>query len=177
MKKMIEKIKCNSLFTSLQEIGGGKEFHGEGNALIHTLLVYEAAVKEFGEGHEMTLVALLHDIGKINFADKAEEELSYQKENGDWAYPNHARSGAQHLGLFIKEQDDPELFARVKWYLENHIKPLYWKGKTTPMPKGCKLSNLFRLALCDLEGSYAQDTKASEALKYKIQTLIFNCED
>lgn len=143
------KVLNTPEFKKLKTIGGHKVYHLEGNAYDHTMLVWEAAKKMFGEGHFMTLVALLHDIGKIY--------TSVCNGPGDWTYPNHAKGGAENLDKFLDRDEDPELFDAVQWYLANHIKPLFWKPGKIDFSRGvndlCKAGWLRDLALCDIAGS------------------------
>lgn len=155
MKTTVEEILANPEFQRLGEIGGHKVYHLEGSALVHTMMVYDEAVKMWGEGHMMTRIALLHDIGKIY--------TSIRHGDGDWEYPDHAQCGSFRgiLCKFISEQDDE--FREVQWYIANHIKPLFWRGRVLEdewakvmrsAPSGrCTVENLVRLALCDVRGS------------------------
>ena len=137
----------------LTEIGGGQVYHQEGNALTHTLLVTEAAIKLFGDDKVMVLSAFLHDIGKI--------ETGYEKPNGDWAYPGHSEKGAEILSYVYSTQNED--FIKVQWYVRNHIKPLFWKNLkdveiiSETAPEGCSVRNLAGLAYCDLMGSWSAE--------------------
>ena len=137
----------------LTEIGGGQEYHQEGNALTHTFLVTEAAMKLFGDDKLMVLSAFLHDIGKI--------ETGYEKPNGDWAYPGHSQKGAEVLHYVYDESNED--FKQIQWYVRHHIKPLFWKSSeeraelAKTAPEGCSIRNLAGLAYCDLCGSYSRE--------------------
>ena len=135
----------------LKCIGGHVKYHREGNAYQHSILVWRAARKIFKGNKTMQIVALLHDIGKI--------ETSVRNGKGDWSYPNHAKVGGEILDKFIP-RDHPH-FEEIRWYIQNHIKPLFWKSVddaqkvAKDMPEGCTIQNLAKLALCDLQGSHA----------------------
>ena len=137
-------------FQKLREIGGHKVYHLEGDAYTHTMLVMLQAIKLFGIDSPMVLVAELHDIGKIY--------SSICHSPGDWSYPNHAKIGAENLDKFLPVSH-PEFF-NVQWYIANHIKPLFWRGKdlkivisSMQVPEGCSIVALAELAICDILGS------------------------
>ena len=137
-------------FQKLREIGGHKVYHLEGDAYTHTMLVMLQAIKLFGIDSPMVLVAELHDIGKIY--------SSVCNGPGDWSYPNHAKIGAENLDKFLPVSY-PEFFS-VQWYIANHIKPLFWRGKdlkivisSMQVPEGCSIVALAELAICDILGS------------------------
>lgn len=139
----------------LSTIGGHKVYHLEGDALIHTcMVVYE--MKKLNPSPFMIKLAYLHDIGKIYTS-------IYQGDDG-WIYPDHSTCGGLRgiLCKFISESD-PD-FKKLQWYITNHIKPLFWKGKFNSfqeindgqlkyIPEGCSLEVLRDLALCDIRGS------------------------
>ena len=89
---LIDQIMQSNEFQKLKQIGGHKQFHLEGDAFYHTMLVVKAAERKFGKGHFMVLVALLHDIGKIY--------TSVCNGENDWSYPHHSDGGAKRLGNF-----------------------------------------------------------------------------
>ena len=97
----------------------------------------------------MNVIALLHDIGKI-YTGKP-------KDDGDWEYPYHASCGALHLMEFLPDNlaDCTEFQIRAKFYIENHIKPLFWDKKGFP-EKTNQTINLAKLAICDLKGSFSK---------------------
>ena len=137
-------------FQKLREIGGHKVYHLEGDAYTDTMLVMFQAIKLCGIDSPMVLVAELHDIGKIY--------SSVCNGPGDWKYPNHAKIGAENLDKFLPTSH-PEFF-KVQWYIANHIKPLFWRGKnlgeaisSINVPEGCSIVALAELAICDILGS------------------------
>lgn len=138
------EIIDSPIFQQLQKIGGGRQYHQEGSAFVHSLLVFNNSL-EFWQDSPMNIIALLHDIGKIY--------TGRQKENGDWEYPNHCKVGAEHLLEFLPEElVDNEWFIRnANFYISNHIKPLFWKEYPE---HSIENENLARLAICDLRGSY-----------------------
>jgi hypothetical protein len=149
-------------FQKLREIGGHKVYHLEGDAYTHTMLVVLHAIELFGIESPMVLVALLHDVGKIY--------TSVCNGPGDWSYPNHARAGAENLDKFLPTSH-PEFF-KVQWYIANHIKPLFWRGKdlgeaisNMNVPEGCSIVALAELAICDVKGSKSVEPQ-SELLNF-----------
>ena len=151
-KYLIEQLLQNEEFKKLELVGGHTTYHLEGDALTHTLLVAEFAKQRWGKYSLMHCVALLHDIGKITHHVKHGE--------GDFTYPHHSDGGAEELGNFISE-DLPE-FEEIKWYVYNHIKPMFWAYNLTRDQAKAELhgnfddqmfNNLIGLVICDLKGS------------------------
>jgi hypothetical protein len=138
------KIITNPEFQKLQEIGGGQEYHQEGSAFVHSLLVFHNSF-EFWGNTPMNIIALLHDIGKIY--------TGRPKENGDWEYPYHAKVGADKLELFWPKELGKAWFDNAQWFIGHHIKPLFW----VDYPEFCiENVELAKLAICDLKGSYSK---------------------
>lgn len=173
----VKKLLNPREFLRLTTIGGHKRYHLEGNALEHTKMVVKEAEKKFGADHFMCMVALLHDIGKIY--------TSFCHGQDDWTYPNHSTIGAEdeYLSRFVDRKNP--MYGVYKWYILNHIKPLFWmnavnEGKelkpileeilaTVPITnkRFCTLENLRDLALCDIRGSISKvdQTNLIEYLK------------
>lgn len=154
-------------FNKLASIGGHKIYHLEGSALTHSLMVFEEACEMFPRDYEMQIIALLHDIGKIY--------TSVCNGPDDWSYPNHAKAGAENLHKFLIEEDD--LYKRAKWYISNHIKPLFWRGKdlrkeiaVMDCPEGCSIIKLAKLVVCDIKGSVST-TPQTELLAFLHQFI------
>ena len=160
-------------FFRLEEIGGHKQYHLEGNALEHTLLVFYAACDIFPDNWKMQRVALLHDIGKIYTSIKHGEN--------DWEYPDHSTCGA-FRGILCKfiPLDDPH-FIDYQWIIRNHIKPLFWQkngvnADTNPWEEKkldknlSNLDNLRKLAICDLKGSHS--VSGNDAVIEYLRSLI-----
>ena len=174
---ILEQYRINPAeYMKLEGIGGHKLYHLEGNALEHSLLVYEAALKIFPNNWNMQRVALLHDIGKIY--------TSIKKSEDDWEYPDHSVCGAFKgiLCKFISIQDPH--FIDYQWLIRNHIRPLYWQKNgvnvdTNPWEKNkldfklANLDNLRKLAICDLIGSHPKDAVAQKELIDYLNNLEF----
>jgi len=161
----------NEEFYRLSEVGGQKEHHQEGSAFVHSILVSYEAVRKWGEYSMMHLVALLHDVGKISH-----HEIDL---NGDYSYRGHAEAGAEELHWFISPLEDD--FPLIQWYVRNHAKPLYWRGKKLKrseafqkIKEGSSLEvtdemfdNLCYLAICDIKGSkHANEADAEKDILY-----------
>lgn len=164
-EKIFSQFCENPEFMKLEEVGGQKKFHQEGNALVHTRLVLNEAEKEFTTPEEefMLTVAALHDIGKIY--------TSWQdSKSGDWFYPDHSTCGG--LSGILRKFVDPKdpMFPTYQWYITNHIRPLFWRGKgkvetTRPVSNLCTTQRLARLAICDIKGSIS-DEPQDELITY-----------
>ena len=159
--------QINPEWKKLANIGGHKLYHLEGNALEHSLLVYQASCDVFPSNWEMQRAALLHDVGKIY--------TSIKKGDDDWEYPDHSTCGA-FKGILCKFIDinDPH-FVDYQWLIRNHIKPLFWRKNGTNLdtnpwekdkldPKLANIDNLRKLAICDLMGSHSVDSTAQKEL-------------
>jgi hypothetical protein len=166
-------IKNTELFYGLKNIGGHKLYHLEGDQLTHTKMVWEYS-KDCNYPGWLQNVCILHDIGKIF--------TSVCNGPDDWSYPHHSTSGAKNLHLFINE--DAWMFEVYKWFIENHIKPLFWKSlddskNLTPPPAGgeqyCTKYNLLRLVKADLEGSISVDGNTDT--KNKIEDFLDEAYD
>lgn len=169
--KVLQDYKINpEEYMKLSNIGGCKRYHQEGNALKHSLLVWEASQAIFPDSWHMQRVALLHDIGKIY--------TSIEKSPGEWEYPDHSICGSLRgiLCKFINQNE--ECFTAYQWLIRNHIKPLFWqyKGVNCDSPYGldldlCNLNNLRLLAICDLMGSEAENKEEQEELIHYLKML------
>lgn len=168
----IKQILHDARFLHLAQIGGGRKYHREGNALTHTFLVFLEAMRMWPTEPKMWVVALLHDIGKL--------KAYYVKENGDWSYPQHAAAGVSMLSIFYPM--DLDHYDEVRWYIGNHIKPLTWRNETYDRQTAKEslrgpvtdemFDNLVRLAICDLRGSITADERDKEEnIKY-LQSLL-----
>jgi len=84
-----------SLLVPLAAVEQGRKHHPEGDALYHSLQVFELARDELPYDEEFLLAALLHDVGKA--IDPKE----------------HIQAGLEALQGFITE--------RTQWLIENHM--------------------------------------------------------
>ena len=176
LSELCEKFNVNyDRLSQLQKIGGQKQYHREGDALRHTYLVVLNAMAFFGSDQLMIKIALLHDVGKIH--------TGVQKPDGDWGYPNHSGVGAEKLGEFYSPTNSD--FATVKWYVKNHIKPMFWhwddgnllreeiaKVMKTAPNEDCTISNLCGLVLCDITGSHGADPLENSRLEMGLYHLF-----
>jgi hypothetical protein len=84
-----------ALLLPLETVNQSREYHPEGDALYHSLQVFELAREELPYDEEFLLAALLHDVGKaIDPYD-------------------HVAAGLEALGEFITP--------RTKWLIEHHM--------------------------------------------------------
>lgn len=160
---IVRDIIRNPEFQRLQYVKGGLEYHGEGCALTHSLLVFHNSFEFWNtpETRYMNYIALLHDCGK--------PDTGREKPNGDWEYPNHARIGAEVLEKFLPDiLLKPEFILPAKWFIANHIKPLFWGYNGFPQKTENNIE-LAKLAICDLKGSFSrepQDEKIASLYEY-----------
>lgn len=84
-----------ALLAPLAGVEQRRKYHPEGDALYHSLQVYELARDELPYDEEFLLAALLHDVGK------AIDPL------------DHVRSGLEALDGYITD--------RTRWLIENHM--------------------------------------------------------
>jgi hypothetical protein len=84
-----------ALLAPLASVKQGRKYHPEGDALYHSLQVFDLAADEIPYDEEFLLAALLHDIGKAIDPE------------------DHVGSGLQALEGFITE--------RTKWFIEHHM--------------------------------------------------------
>ena len=175
MKEILKSFNINvEEYMKLEEIGGHSTYHLEGNALVHSELVYNEARKMFPDNLIMQKAALLHDIGKIY--------TSIEVAPGDWIYPDHSVAGSLKgiLAKFVALDD--LYFGDFQWLIRNHIRPLFWRNNgieteevwgAKTHPEVCTLDNLRKLAICDLIGSKPLDPEASDQLKDWLWKLKF----
>lgn len=171
----VEVLPNRNEYLKLSEIGGHKKFHLEGNALYHSRLVYEAAVRYWPEDKLLHRAALLHDIGKL-FSSQCHGE-------NDWTYAGHSAAGAEHLSMFVPESD-PD-FQALKLLVAEHIKPLFWHTKETPLTDILVqydgdvdfVLRLAKLGSCDLIGSKPSRDGVAESMKasFYINKIINEC--
>jgi hypothetical protein len=84
-----------SLLLPLENVEQGKKYHPEGDALYHSLQVFDLARDELPYDEEFLLAALLHDVGKGIDRD------------------NHVAAGLEALGSYVTE--------RTGWMIANHM--------------------------------------------------------
>lgn len=84
-----------SLLLPLENVLQGRKYHPEGDALYHSLQVFDLARDELPYDEELLLAALLHDVGKAIDSD------------------DHVAAGLEALDGFITE--------RTAWLIEHHM--------------------------------------------------------
>jgi len=115
-----------SLLEELQYVEQSPRFHPEGDALYHSIQVYQSAMLETSDP-ELLAAALLHDVGKAI------------------DYPQHDQAGADAIeGL---------LSPRITWLVRHHLDLLIRPQKTRRFLSGTKqLAELEKLRRWDLAG-------------------------
>jgi predicted nucleotidyltransferase len=83
------------LLLPLEQVKQSPKYHPEGDALYHSLQVFDLATHEFPNDEEFLLAALLHDVGKALDPH------------------DHVRAGLEALEGFITE--------RTRWFIEHHM--------------------------------------------------------
>jgi hypothetical protein len=137
-----------SLLLPLENVKQNLKYHPEGDALYHSLQVFDHARDAFAYDEEFLLAALLHDVGKA---------IDPQ---------DHVAAGLEALDGFITE--------RTKWFIEYHMEAhqdldgtLGARAKRR-LKESPDYDELLTLARCDLAGRQrgAQVPELEEALDY-----------
>jgi len=137
-----------SLLLPLENVKQNLKYHPEGDALYHSLQVFDRACDELPYDEEFLLAALLHDVGKaIDPHD-------------------HVAAGLEALGDFITE--------RTRWFIEHHMDAQHDLDRTLGARAKRRLQespdydDLITLARCDRAGRQrgAQAPELDEALDY-----------
>ena len=136
------------LLLPLEQVQGKPEWHPEGDALYHSLQVFDLACQELPYDEEFLLAALLHDIGKaIDSRD-------------------HVAAGLEALEGHISE--------RTAWVIEHQLEAHQAREGTLGMRARRRLEesedyeNLVLLSLCDLRGRKkgVEASELEEAIEY-----------
>lgn len=137
-----------SLLLPLENVKQNLKYHPEGDALYHSLQVFDQARDALAYDEEFLLAALLHDVGKA--IDPHE----------------HVAAGLEALDGFITE--------RTKWFIEHHMLAQQYLDGTLGARARRRLKespdyeDLLTLARCDRAGRQpgAQAPELEEALDY-----------
>ncbi len=136
------------LLLPLEGVKQSRKYHPEGDALYHSLQVYDLASHELPYDEEFLLAALLHDVGKaIDPAD-------------------HVAAGLEALEGYIT--------VRTAWFIENHMEAQAYRDGTLGQRARRRLKEsedfeeLILLAKCDREGREpgVEAPELEEALDY-----------
>lgn len=136
-----------SLLLPLENVKQSPQYHPEGDALYHSLQVYDLACDELPYDEEFLLAALLHDVGK-----------------GIDPY-NHVHSGLEALEGFITE--------RTAWLIEHHMEAhkihdrIIGARARRRLQQNESFDDLVRLGECDRGGRQVgvQVTQLEDALE------------
>jgi HD domain-containing protein len=137
-----------SLLLPLENVKQNLKYHPEGDALYHSLQVFDHAREQIAYDEEFLLAALLHDVGKA---------IDPQ---------DHVAAGLEALDGFITE--------RTKWFIEHHMEAQQDLDGTLGARARRRLKEspdydeLLTLARCDRAGRQigAQAPELDEALDY-----------
>jgi hypothetical protein len=137
-----------SLLLPLENVKQNLKYHPEGDALYHSLQVFDHAKDALAYDEEFLLAALLHDVGKA---------IDPQ---------DHVAAGLEALDGFITE--------RTKWFIEHHMEAQQELDGTLGARARRRLKEspdyeeLLTLARCDRAGRQigAQAPELEEALEY-----------
>lgn len=137
-----------SLLVPLENVKQSAKYHPEGDALFHSMQVYEIAKQEMPYDEEFLLAALLHDIGKAIDPD------------------DHVAAGLSAVDGFVTP--------RTAWLIENHMLAHRVHDKTIGARARRRLSNhplfedLLVLGDCDRAGRVpgAEVESPEQALDY-----------
>ena len=144
-----------SLLLPLEEVKQNVKYHPEGDALFHSLQVFDLACDQIPYDEEFLLAALLHDIGKgIDPLD-------------------HVNSGLEALDGYITP--------RIHWLIENHMKAhQIFEGSIghrqhRRLKENESYNDLILLGECDRGGRVpgVETTSLEDALDY-IRDLAFD---
>jgi len=149
VSQQVDRFKVyESLLLPLENVKQNLKWHPEGDALYHSLQVFDHARDELPYDEEFLLAALLHDVGKaIDPRD-------------------HVAAGLEALEGFITE--------RIAWLIEHHMEAHQALDKTLGARARRRLEQsesyeeLLLLAQCDRAGRVpgAQAPELEEALDY-----------
>ena len=137
-----------SLLLPLENVKQSPKYHPEGDALYHSLQVYDLACDELPYDEEFLLAALLHDVGKGIDPDA------------------HVESGLEALESFVTQ--------RTAWLIEHHMAAHKIHDKTIGARARKRLQQnesyheLVLLGECDRRGRQTgvQTTSLEDALEY-----------
>lgn len=146
------------LLLPLEQVKQSPRFHPEGDALYHSLQVFDLASRELPYDEEFLLAALLHDVGKA--IDPRE----------------HVAAALDALDGFIT--------ARTAWLIEHHMEAHAWTEGTLGararkrLAESEHLEDLLLLGECDRAGRAkgVEAPELTEALDY-LRQLARDCGD
>lgn len=149
LKEGIDRFQLyQSLLLPLENVKQSRKYHPEGDALYHSLQVFDLARDELPYDEEFLLAALLHDVGKgIDPQD-------------------HVAAGLEALTGFITE--------RTSWLIEHHMLAHKIREGTagvrarSRLEKSESYDELMLLSQCDLDGRQpgVEAPELDDALEY-----------
>lgn len=100
---------------ALRGVQQPEEYHGEGDAFVHTLLAMEAVDDD--DDPRVFWGALLHDIGKA-------EKTFF--DGSRWRSVGHAEAGARQVPAIMMRLGLDELATDVAWLVRHHLFHFSW---------------------------------------------------
>ena len=146
----------------LKKTRQSKQYHPEGSAWNHTMLVLDEAARQKGRsGNPQAFMwaALLHDIGKAD---------TTAMRNGKVTSYNHEKLGATLTRKFLAELDaDPELIKEVEALVRWHMQILFVLkdlpfAQVKDMKQQTRPEEVSLLGLCDRMGRQGADRAQEE---------------
>lgn len=144
---------------ALRGVQQPEEYHGEGDAYIHTMLAIEAV--DDNEDPRVFWGALLHDIGKS-------EKTFF--DGIRWRSVGHAEAGAQLVPAIMLRLGFPELSADVAWLVRHHLFHFSWNlGSDIRLTRNQRrfmahplFSCLLQVCMADADASHGLSNKGSK---------------
>jgi len=144
---------------ALRGVQQPEEYHGEGDAFVHTLLAMEAVDDD--EDPRVFWGALLHDIGKS-------EKTFF--DGSRWRSVGHAEAGAQLIPTIMERLELPELASDVEWLVRHHLFHFSWNlGSDIRLTRNQRrfmehplFPCLLQVCLADADASHGLSDKGSK---------------
>ncbi len=149
LEEQVDRFQVyESLLFPLERVKQNPRYHPEGDALYHSLQVFDLARDELPYDEEFLLAALLHDVGKAIDRD------------------NHVDAGLESLAGFVT--------TRTVWLISHHMEAHHFRDGTLGARAKRRLKQhdsfdeLMLLSQCDLEGRRqgVEVPEVEEALQY-----------
>ncbi len=155
---------------ALRGVQQPEEYHGEGDAFVHTLLAMEALAND--DDPRVFWGALLHDIGKV-------EKTFF--DGSRWRSLEHAEAGAQLVPSIMARLGLSELASDVAWLVRHHLFHFSWNlGADSKLTRNQRrfmehplFPCLLQVCLADAVASHGRSNKGG---KIRLIAEIFDDE-
>lgn len=145
--------------SALRRVPQPEEYHGEGDAFIHTMLAMEAVDDDADP--RVFWGALLHDIGK---------SAKTVFEGGRWRSVGHAEAGAEMVPAVMERIGLPDLTSDVVWLVKHHLFHFSWNlGNQARITRNQRrfmehplFPLLLKVCLADAAGSRGRSNKGEK---------------